>query len=87
MAGARFANLKHRIELLSIASASDQAAVRKELEDIEATWSKLREESPTLPSRVWRQIEKSMPFNEYEKRFGHIPITQQTSNPASLHGT
>lgn len=62
LAGAKFANLKHRIELLSTLPPSSEADLRSALEGIEETWSKLREESPTLPSRVWRRIENSIAF-------------------------
>lgn len=62
LAGARFANLKHRIELLTTLSAD--ADIREQLVAIEETWAKLREESPTLPSSVWRRIERRIVFGQ-----------------------
>lgn len=62
MAGAKFANLKHRIELLSTLPPASDLELRSALESIEDAWSKLREESPTLPARVWRRIERTVQF-------------------------
>lgn len=58
--GARFANLKHRIELLMTLPVEDD--MRSELVAIEETWAKLREESPSLSSGVWRRIERQVQF-------------------------
>ena len=60
LAGARFANLKHRIELLMTLPA--EADMRSQLVAIEEAWAKLREESPSLSSGVWRRIEKRVQF-------------------------
>ena len=60
LAGARFANLKHRIELLMTLPA--EADMRSQLVAIEEAWSELREESPSLSSGVWRRIEKLVQF-------------------------
>ena len=60
LAGARFANLKHRIELLMTLQV--EADMRSQLEGLEDTWAKLREESPSLSSDVWRRIERKVQF-------------------------
>ena len=60
LAGARFANLKHRIELLMTLPA--EADMHSQLVVLEETWAKLREESPSLSSGVWRRIEKQVKF-------------------------
>ena len=70
MAGAKFANLKHRMELLATLPPETEGELREALASIEDTWSKLREESPTLPTRVWRHIEKSVLIEEYHY---HVP--------------
>jgi hypothetical protein len=60
MAGAKFANLKHRIELLATLPPTTDSELREALAAIEESWSKLREESPTLPTQVWRHIERTV---------------------------
>lgn len=60
LAGARFANLKHRIELLMTLPA--EADMHSQLVILEETWAKLREESPSLSSGVWRRIERQVKF-------------------------
>ncbi len=62
LAGARFANLKHRIELLMTQPA--ESDMRSQLAAIEETWAKLREESPSLSSGVWRRIERQVQFGQ-----------------------
>lgn len=64
IAGARFANLKHRMELLSTLPPATEADMRVALASIEESWAKLREESPTLPTRVWKQIERTVEFGK-----------------------
>lgn len=63
IAGAKFANLKHRIELLLTFPTAD-SDLRASLEALEESWARLREESPTLPARVWRQIERTVGFGQ-----------------------
>lgn len=60
LAGARFANLKHRIELLTAFPPATETEYNSSLHGVEEVWSKLREESPMLPGRIWRRIEKSV---------------------------
>ena len=62
LAGARFANLKHRIELLT--TLAEDTTIRDQLLAIEDTWAKLREESPTLPSGVWSRVERQVVFGQ-----------------------
>jgi hypothetical protein len=62
VAGARFANLKHRLELVATLSSDDEK--RASLKEIEDTWAKLREESPTLPDSIWRRIERQIKFGQ-----------------------
>jgi hypothetical protein len=72
LAGARFSNLKHEIELLAAFPPTDQSGLRAALAQLEERWSKLREESPTLPSRIWRRIEQSLRFEMHEERYPHL---------------
>ena len=60
LAGARFANLKHRIELLM--TLPTEADMRSQLEVIEEAWAKIREGSPSLSSCVWRRIERQVQY-------------------------
>jgi hypothetical protein len=62
IAGARFADLKHRIEMVAVFQSQDREAVRKELETIEGLWAKVREESPNLPAGIWVSVEKELTF-------------------------
>jgi hypothetical protein len=62
IAGARFANLKHRIELLM--TQPDGPEVASQLVIIEEAWAGLREESPSLSSTVWRRIEREVKFGQ-----------------------
>jgi hypothetical protein len=66
LAGAKFAALKHQIELLSIFPPASDAELKTGLQAIEADWAKLREESPTLPPRIWGRIESSITFENYQ---------------------
>lgn len=62
LAGARFANLKHRIELLM--TQPDGPEVASQLAKIEEAWAQLREESPSLSSTVWKRIEQEVKFGQ-----------------------
>jgi hypothetical protein len=68
-AGARFAHLKHRIELLAAIPPTTAEDLGKALTGIEESWAKLREESPTLPGGVWQEIEKSLTFEKHGERY------------------
>lgn len=69
VAGAKCANLKHQIELISSMPPSTPEETRKELLIIEEHWSKIREESPTIPSRIWLRIENTLTFEEHSRRY------------------
>lgn len=71
LAGARFANLKHRIELLMVLPA--EVDMRSQLAALEETWAKLREESPSLSSGVWRRIERQVQFGRPLYEVGEQP--------------
>ena len=66
LAGARFANLKHRIEMLASFPPPTDAETKATLENIEAAWSKLREDSPTLPAPVWRYFERTLSLDQHK---------------------
>jgi hypothetical protein len=83
LAGAKFANLKHRIELLVAFPPSTEEELKEALTSIEETWSKLREESPTLPTRIWRRIERTMSFDEHQRRY---PNSEIASGGSALRG-
>jgi hypothetical protein len=68
-AGAKFANLKHRIELLTAMPPVDPIELKQQLTMIEDRWSKVREESPTVPTRIWERIESSLTYEEHARRY------------------
>lgn len=72
IAGARFANLKHRIELLASLPPASKEELEKRLVELEKLWSSLREESPTLPTSIWEGIERTLTFEEYKKRYPEL---------------
>lgn len=57
IAGGKFANLKHRIELLSSLTLPPQDELKQQLTMIEDRWAKVREESPNLPQGIWKRFE------------------------------
>ena len=57
VAGAKFANLKHRIELLLAFPSAMPEPLRTQLAAIEDEWNRIRQDSPNLPDRLWRKIE------------------------------
>ncbi|MGD0570302.1 MAG: SLATT domain-containing protein [Candidatus Sulfotelmatobacter sp.] len=73
VAGARFANLKHRIELLATLPPSDEQKLRESLLEIETLWEKLREESPNIPADAWNHVEQTLTYEEHEKRYPLSP--------------
>jgi len=66
LAGSRFANLKHRIEMLATFPEATPVEVRDTLTAIETSWAKLREESPTLPASIWRRFERTMLYDKHQ---------------------
>jgi hypothetical protein len=64
LAGVRFASIKHRIEPLEILPPATEDELRQTLVSIEESWAKFREESPTLPTRVWRELESKVTFEQ-----------------------
>lgn len=61
-AGAKYAHLKHRIEMLAAMPPKADEEIKQELESIESEWDKVREESPNLPTRIWRRMENEITF-------------------------
>ncbi|HEY1136656.1 MAG TPA: SLATT domain-containing protein [Xanthomonadaceae bacterium] len=69
VAGAKFANLKHRIELLASFAEPPPDELKQQLVVIEERWEKIREESPNLPTRMWSGVEKSLTYEEHNRRY------------------
>lgn len=69
LAGARSANLKHRIEILATIPPENISDVKIFLTSIENEWSKFREDSPNIPSSMWKRIERSLTYEDHEKRY------------------
>jgi biopolymer transport protein ExbB/TolQ len=60
LSGARFADLKHKLEIVATFASGDDSDLKLRLTEIEQQWEKIREESPNVPTRLWRKIEKKM---------------------------
>ena len=60
VAGAKFSNLKHRIELLACLPPQSSDELKKQITMIEDRWATVREESPNLPPQIWENIKKSV---------------------------
>lgn len=69
VAGAKFANLKHRIELLASLPEPPPDELKQQLTMIEDRWAKVREESPNLPTRIWNNVKKSLTYEEQNRRY------------------
>jgi hypothetical protein len=52
-AGARYANLKHELELMSALPSRSQETQREILESLRARWVAVHEEAPTVPQRIF----------------------------------
>jgi hypothetical protein len=66
IAGARFANLKQKLELLECYLKDD---TQDKLEAIEVEWSSLREESPNLPQTVWLGVKETLTYEVHSKKY------------------
>ncbi len=66
IAGARYANLKQRLELLECYEGTD---VQDKLAAIENDWTALREESPNLPQAIWQRIKKNLTYEVHIAKY------------------
>lgn len=74
LAGAKFANLKHRIELLATLPPETEQELKDELIAIENTWEKIRQESPTIPTHIWTRTVKSLSFEDHRMRYSDLGV-------------
>ena len=75
VAGARFADIKHQIELVATFQKANVSELKSRLKEIEARWEQVREESPNIPPTIWDRIEKKMTLEndiESHPNFGQI---------------
>jgi hypothetical protein len=63
-AGAKYAHLKHKLEMLVTMPPESDDHLKTALNAIETEWEKVREESPNIPAKVWHRIERTMTFNK-----------------------
>lgn len=63
-AGAKYAHLKHKLEMLAVMPPESDDKLKAELDLIETEWEKVREDSPNIPTKVWKQIENEMTFEK-----------------------
>jgi len=76
MAGARFADIKHQIELIAVFQNNNQVPLESMLQEVEKHWEKVREESPNIPHKIWNDIKKAMTLEkdiEAHPNFGQAP--------------
>jgi hypothetical protein len=66
-AGGKFADLRHRLEVLSSIPPSSPDEQKKELTMIEDRWAKVRDESPTIPTRIMTKIDKRLSLQKIHK--------------------
>ncbi len=59
LAGARFSNLKHEIEMTSTFLLEKDSELKEHLAKIEEKWSSYREENPSIPDRIWKNYNES----------------------------
>jgi len=67
VAGARFANLKHKLEILVARQPLTPKQLTDELAKIENLWAKLRTASPNLPQSVWDPVEVQMTVESFSQ--------------------
>lgn len=79
LAGARFADLKHKIELIAVFQPLDSEALRAQLVEVEQRWETVREESPNIPAKIWNQIEKTMTLERDIALHPNFGFAQQAS--------
>jgi hypothetical protein len=75
LAGARFADLKHKIELIAVFQPADHGMLKTQLSEVEQEWEKVREESPNIPAKIWDRIERTMTLEkdiEMHPSFGKV---------------
>lgn len=63
-AGAKYAHIKHRLEMLAAMPPETDADLKAELDAIEAEWNQIREESPNLPTFIWRHVEQTITLDD-----------------------
>jgi hypothetical protein len=74
VAGAKFANLNHRLELLGAKQPLSVKQLADELVKIEKQWDKLRTGSPNLPLNVWARIEAERTIEEFEQAYANAKM-------------
>lgn len=72
IAGGKFANLKQRIEIIAAFPPNSEEELKVKLTEIEDRWSKLRDESPSIPSRIWNQISKVLTLEKQKEKYPNL---------------
>lgn len=75
--GAKFAHLKHKIEVLALIPPESDDELRSALEKIENEWDAIRLESLNFPTSIWKNIEKSMTLEQDEINHPKLWSTSQ----------
>lgn len=67
VAGARFAHLKHKLELLE--ATYENKKLNGDLSSIESEWAKLREDSPHIPDSIWNKVKKELTYSKHRNKY------------------
>lgn len=62
--GAKYAHLKHKIELLALIPPKNDEELKLALEELENEWDEIRLESLNFPTTIWKKIEKNMTLEQ-----------------------
>ena len=87
-AGARFASLKRRLQIMmsSRVEGRDEKAFQKRLEEIRSAWDELTLEAPALHKTDWREVGEY--DREVEARFRRhrgVPVAEAAAATTTLH--
>jgi hypothetical protein len=88
LAGARFADLKHKIEIIAVFQSPDAEALKSQLVEVEGRWETVREESPNIPAKIWHRIEKTMTMEKdlsTHPNFGRVAQQGASADAAKPH--
>lgn len=72
IAGAKYAHIKHEIELLATFLPTKDSELIALLQKIEGEWGKCRQESPNIPDSLWAVTEKNLTYEIHDEKYGQL---------------
>ena len=72
IAGGKYANLKQSIEMIATFLPKDESELKNEMQKIEDRWDRLREASPSIPTRVWNRISKDITLQKQKEKYPNL---------------